>query len=112
MILGRNSVKALALLLGLGTVQPALAASDAELREMDGYALLLGRGIGCGLDTDRAVGAIGAWFDRTFPPGSASHERYLPVLTNAVQLYAEQQRQGYSPDSCADIARAFATMRW
>ena len=102
----------LALLLGTCLAPAAEAASEADLQRMNNMALLLGRAAGCGLDTARATGVIGAWFDQTFPPGSIDQKRYLPVFTREIRRHAEQQQSGNSPDSCADIAEAFYTMRW
>jgi hypothetical protein len=109
---GRAFPFALALLFGSGFAPIAHSASDADLQRMNNMALLLGRAAGCGLDTDRATGVIGAWFDQTFPPGSIDQKRYLPVFTREIRRHAEQQQSGNSPDSCADIAEAFHTMRW
>ena len=100
------------LLLGAVTAPVAQAASQAELERMSSLALLLGRGIGCNLETKRASAVIGSWFDQTFPPGSSEQERYLPVFAAEVEQHARQQRSGDSPDSCADVANAFYTMRW
>jgi hypothetical protein len=102
----------LAVVLGSGVAPVAEAASEADLARMNNMALLLGRAAGCGLDTTRATSVIGAWLDQTFPPGSIDQMRYLPVFTREVQRHAAAQQSGNSPDSCADIAQAFATMRW
>ena len=100
------------LLLGAAAAPGAQAASEAELERMSSLALLLGRGIGCNLETRRASAMIGSWFDQTFPPGSREQERYLPVFAEKVEQHAREQRRGDSPDSCADVANAFYTMRW
>jgi hypothetical protein len=100
------------LLLGAAAAPAAQAASEAELERMSSLALLLGRGIGCNLQTKRAAAVIGSWFDKTFPPGSDAQERYLPVFAEEVEQHARAQRTGGSPDSCADVAHAFYTMRW
>jgi hypothetical protein len=102
----------LAVVIGAGSAQLAEAASEADLQRMNNMALLLGRAAGCGLDTARATGVIGAWFDQTFPPGSIDQMRYLPVFAREVRRHAEAQQSGNSPDSCADVAQAFGTMRW
>jgi hypothetical protein len=109
---GRAFPAALALLLGIGLAPVAKAASEADLQRMNNMALLLGRAAGCGLDTDRATGVIGAWFDQAFAPGSIDRKRYLPMFTREIRRHAKQQQSGNSPDSCADIAEAFRTMRW
>ena len=100
------------LLLGAAAAPVAQAASEAELERMSSLALLLGRGIGCNLETRRASAMIGSWFDQTFPPGSSEQQRYLPVFAEEVEHHARAQRSGDSPDSCADVANAFYTMRW
>jgi hypothetical protein len=100
------------LLVGTSLAPSAQAASEAELERMSSLALLLGRGIGCNLETKRASAVIGSWFDQTFPPGSREQERYLPVFAEKVEQHAREQRRGDSPDSCADVANAFYTMRW
>jgi hypothetical protein len=101
-----------ALLLGTVAAPAARAATEAEIERMSSLALLLGRGIGCRLDTKRASAVIGSWFDQTFPPGSGAQERYLPMFAEEVEHHARQQRTGASPDSCAQVAHAFYTMRW
>ena len=75
-------------------------------------ALLLGRAVGCGLDTRRASGAIGAWLDQTLPPGSAEQTRYLPAFAADVRRHARQQQKGDTADSCADIAGALNALNW
>jgi hypothetical protein len=100
------------LLVGVATAPAAQAASEAEIERLSSFALLLGRGIGCNLDTKRAAGVIGSWFEQTFPAGSAEREHYLPVFAGEVELHFKRQRSGGSPDSCADVAHAFYTMRW
>jgi hypothetical protein len=101
------------LFLGTAGAAPAAAAASAQdLESMRGMALLLGRAIGCGLDTDRAVKAIGAWLDQTFPPGSAEQTRYLQAFGADVRQHARQQQSGDSPDSCADVADALKSVDW
>jgi hypothetical protein len=101
-----------ALLLGSGLGPAGLAASAADLETMSRMALLLGRAVGCGLDTRRATGAIGGWLDQAFPPGSADHLRYLQAFGADVRRHAQQQQQGDTPDSCADVAEALSAVNW
>lgn len=101
-----------ALLVGVSFAQTAVAASEAEIQHMDGLALLLGRAIGCDLNTERAAGEIAAWLDQTFPPGSVAQQRYLGLFAEAVRSYARQQRSGNSPDSCVEVADALARLGW
>ena len=99
-------------LLGPGLRPAALAASPADLETMSRMALLLGRAVGCDLDTRSATRAIGAWLDQTFPPGSADRTRYLPAFAADVRGHARQQQQGETSDSCADVAQALNALNW
>jgi hypothetical protein len=100
------------LLVGAAAARVTEAASAADLETMSRMALLLGRAAGCGLDTQRAVKAIGAWLDQTFPPGSAEHTRYLQAFGADVRRHAQQQQNGETPDSCADVASALNAVDW
>jgi hypothetical protein len=100
------------LLLGTAAPPVALAASAEDLETMSRMALLLGRAVGCGLDTDHAVKAISAWLDQTFPPGSAEQTRYLQTFGADVRRHAREQMKGDTPDSCADVANALSAMNW
>jgi hypothetical protein len=100
------------LLLATAAPPAALAASQGDLETMSRMALLLGRAVGCGLDTDRAVKAISAWLDQTFPPGSAEQARYLQAFGADVRRHAQQQQSGDTPDSCADVGQALDAMNW
>lgn len=101
------------ILLGsVGAAGAAHAASEAQLDRLDRYALLLGRAIGCDLDTAQAENVISTWLDETFPPGSAEQQRYLPRFIDSLRYHAREQHLGHSPDSCADIAQAFDDLYW
>jgi len=100
------------LLVGMAVAPAAQAASEAEIERLSSFAMVLGRGIGCNLDTKRAAVMLENWFDKAFPPGSGEQEQYRPVFAAEVKQYARQQRSGDSPDSCADVAQAFYTLRW
>ncbi len=100
------------LFLGTAAAPAAMAASAADLESMSRMALLLGRAVGCGLDTQRAVKAISTWLDQTFPPGSAEQTRYLRTFSADVRRHARQQQSGDSPDSCADVAEALNAVNW
>jgi hypothetical protein len=100
------------LFLSMAATPAARAASEDDLAVMSRMALLLGRALACDLNTDRAAKAISAWLDQTFPPGSAEQMRYLQVFRADVERQAAQQKNGDSPDSCADVAQALKTMNW
>jgi hypothetical protein len=111
-VVARSWLFAAVLLAGSGAAGTADAASQAQLDRLNGFALLLGRAIGCELDTARAQDVIGAWLDETFPPGSAEQQRYLPRFVESLRFHAREQHLGHSPDSCSDIAHAFEDLYW
>jgi hypothetical protein len=112
-MLKRRVIAALSCLLLDAAAPPgAVAASPEDLESMGRMALLLGRAVGCGLDTRRAVHAISTWLDQTFPPGSADQTRDLQVFGADVRRHAEQQQKGESPDSCAEVADALKAVNW
>jgi hypothetical protein len=109
----RCVIAALSCLLVGATIPPPVRAASAEdLETMGRMALLLGRAVGCGLDTRRAVAAISAWLDQTFPPGSGEQTRYLQGFGADVERHARQQQKGESPDSCAEVADALKAVNW
>lgn len=88
------------------------AASDSDIDKLTTYATVLGRGIACGADTSSASRRIGAWMDRTFPPGSSDQRTYLPIFMEGTRYAAEQQKSGNSPDSCPQVLRTFSSFPW
>ena len=76
------------------------------------YAVLIGRGAACGIDTRGPAGRVGAWLDRVAPPGSAAQQTLLPMLMQQSRHHAEQQSSGNSPDDCATVARAIRDHPW
>lgn len=110
-------MKFYAMLLGLVIVvssfsAPVQAASPKDIDHMTTYAVILGRAIGCGIDTDYAMKRVGAWMDRKFPPGSADQKTYLPVFVTGLEYNASQQHSGKSPDSCEQVRSTFSKMKW
>lgn len=76
------------------------------------YAVLIGRGLGCGVDVKPQVARVGAWLDRIAPPGSEAQRTLLPMFTEQSQYHAGQQIAGKSPDGCAAVARAIRNHPW
>jgi hypothetical protein len=112
MHLGRLMILSSALALSVAAPGLAQGVSNTQADQAAKLAMLLGRGVGCDLDTGRANSMIGAWLDHTFPPGTARQDIYLDMFADTVRHHAAQQRAGKSPDSCADVAEAFGTMNW
>ena len=90
----------------------AYAASDADIEKLTTYAKILGRGIACGADNDSASRRVAAWIDKRFPPGSSDQTTYLMMFMNATRDAAQQQKNGNSPDTCAEVLHTFATFPW
>jgi hypothetical protein len=101
-----------AFFLAVGIAGNAAAASDTDIQTLERFALLLGRGIGCELNTDQAVAYIDAWFEQTFPPVSAERQRNLSHFKEIVRFHAQEQRSGESPDDCSNMSNAFKALGW
>lgn len=89
-----------------------MAASEADIDRLTTYAVIIGRAIACGVDTNDAMRRVGAWMDRKFPPGSSDQKTYLPIFMNGVEYHAAQQANGKSPDTCAQVKSTFRKMQW
>lgn len=90
----------------------AYSASATDVDQMTTYATILGRAIGCGVETGEAQRKVGRWMDQQFPPGSDDQKTYLPVFIEGMRKSAEDQSKGRSPDSCSTIRRGFADFPW
>lgn len=86
------------------------ATTDANVDRMTTYAVLLGRAVGCGLDTEAASRRVGAWMDDTF--NVEQRKVYLPIFIFGMTQQAEAQRAGRSPDSCSQVRQQFARVNW
>lgn len=76
------------------------------------YAVLIGRGAACGVDTSAPAAKVGAWLERVAPRGSQAQVTLLPMLMEQSHYHAQQQKNGQSPDNCATVARAIARFPW
>ena len=94
------------------TLSQVFAATEEDVDKLTTYAVIVGRAIACGIDTENEMREIGAWMDKRFPPGSNDQSTYLIVFTHAVKLSAEMQRDGKSPDSCSKVRRLYSQMPW
>lgn len=74
------------------------------------YSVMIGRAIGCGIPTENASRRVGRWFDQAFEP--AERTVYLAVLLEGTRHHALLQRKGETPDSCSQVASAFAKFPW
>ena len=88
------------------------AATDKDVDRMTTYAVLLGRGMGCGLDVSNAANRVGSWMDRTFPPGSREQAIYFPIFMEGMKYHADMQKSGKSPDSCNSVKNVFVKTKW
>ena len=91
-------------------ITQANAATDQDINKLTTYAVMLGRAIGCGIDTENEATSIGEWMDERFPPGSNDQQIYLPILMDGVKMHMEQQQNGQSPDSCDTVRTSFSNM--
>jgi hypothetical protein len=100
-------------------VLPASTGSEPSQAQMFGYidrvttyAVLIGRGAACGVNTKSYAGRVGAWVDRVAPPGTRAQQTLLTQLMQGSYYHAQQQSTGQSPDSCDVVARAVARFDW
>lgn len=107
----RRSTMATAILTVIFSTQ-ASALSDDDMDRLTKYTNLLGRGGACGADLDDANTRVGKWIDRIAPKGSKDQQLALTIFMQGVMFSAEQQKNGKSPDSCAQIRRTISTFPW
>ncbi|WP_448873940.1 hypothetical protein [Desulfobulbus propionicus] len=94
---------------------PSTICFSADQKDIDmltSYAVMLGRAAACKADTKEAVSRIGAWMDRSFPPGSSDQQIFFPIFAEGVKMNFEKQLKGESPDSCNDVIKNFNKMNW
>ena len=91
---------------------PEGGAARGDVDRLTTYAVLLGRGIGCGLDVSAYTGRVGAWVDRIAPPGSSDQQLMMSLLMEGMRRNAQAQQSGQSPDGCATVARAIRNHPW
>lgn len=105
---------AILLLLPILALLPIAAepASSADVDRLTTYSTILGRAAACGADTSSAMGRVGRWMDRRFPPGSSDQKKYLPVFMEGVRYAAKQQRAGRTPDSCSQALKTYRRFNW
>jgi hypothetical protein len=90
--------------------QAAEAADPRDVDALTTYAVLLGRAVACGVDTDDASRRVGRWMDKRFTP--EDQKTYLPVFAIGTRYHAQMQKDGKSPDSCAKVRSEFAKIPW
>jgi hypothetical protein len=96
----------------VSTLATSESPSASEIDQMTTYAVILGRAMGCRLDTDRAAEVVGRWMDMHFPPGSPDRDVYFPIFLGGTKYHADQQRMGLAPDDCESVQRTLASMGW
>lgn len=86
--------------------------SASDINALTTYAVIIGRAIACGVNTDYAMRRVGSWMDDKFPPGSADQKTYLPIFISGVKYHATQQKNGESPDTCSQVRSSFSKLSW
>lgn len=88
------------------------AGAGANMDRLTTWAVLIGRGQGCGIDTSLEISRVGAWLDQVAPPGSSDQQVMLPVFMATVTQNARAQLAGQSPDGCATVMREYQRHAW
>lgn len=81
-----------------------------NIDDLTTYAVLLGRGLGCGIDMDREAALVGAWIDRTW--SGSERGAYTMTFALGVEQHMKLQRSGRSPDDCAAVTRVLREVSW
>lgn len=90
----------------------SFAAQEEDIDKLTTYAVLLGRASACNIDVTGPAKQVGAWLDRTFPRGSEDQQIYLPIFMAGMTHHAKEQKNGKSPDTCADLKRTISKTPW
>ena len=88
----------------------SFAASPSDIDNLTTYAVLIGRGIGCGFNMRSEMRQVGAWIDRTFYGQEKS--MYLKLFMAGVEHNAAEQAAGRSPDSCSSLRDTLNRVDW
>lgn len=94
-------------LLGTASVK---AESLSDIDQLSTYAVLIGRGLGCGYNMEAEMRRVGRWIDSTFPGHKKSE--YVRTFITGVQYNADEQLKGRSPDSCLKVREVLDGMVW
>lgn len=86
------------------------AESLSDIDQLSTYAVLLGRGLGCGYNMEAEMRRVGRWIDSTFPGHKKSE--YVKTFITGVQYNADEQLKGRSPDSCPKVREVLDDMVW
>lgn len=84
----------------------------ASIERVTTFAVLVGRGAGCGINVKPKIERVGRWLDRVAPPGSSGQQVLLPMFMQQVEYHARQQVSGRSPDGCAAVKRGLDDHAW
>lgn len=102
------------ILLILFQIKPQIgyAADPEDIKKLNFFAMVLGRGSGCGFDIKEQVDMVGNWMDRKFPPGSDDQKVYLTIFAVGFKGNFDLQFEGRSPDSCEKIRQIIFQTDW
>lgn len=88
----------------------AISATEGDIDKLTTYASIMGRAVGCGINTEKEMGKVGAWMDSAFD--LESKPMFMLLFMQGVQMNAQTQMSGNSPDSCSDISKSYSKMSW
>jgi len=83
-----------------------------DINKLTTYAVIIGRAIGCSVNTDAAVNRVTTWFDKKFPPGSPGQKKFLIIFMGGIEHHVKEQVRGNSPDNCQTVKREYSLMSW
>ena len=95
-----------------GATVGASGMTRGRIDQMTTYAVMLGRAVGCGHNTQTEMKRVGMWMDMVAPPGTSDQQIYLPMFMDGVMYHARQQSSGKSPDGCVEVINAYHRFDW
>jgi hypothetical protein len=76
------------------------------------FAATLGRAYGCGHRPEEELARVRTWLDRSLSPGTREHQAHFHDFLEGIKNNEEQQREGRSTYSCADVEMSLKTTTW
>ena len=83
------------------------AVTDQEVNMMTSYAVFIGRGYACGVNTEPEAKRVGEWLERVLVRGSEDYELLVPIFFASIQNHANLQNRGETPDNCDTFKKQY-----
>lgn len=88
-----------------------LAISVEDSNRMSNYITIIGRAIGCGMNTDTELIRVINWLQPKFSDAQ-EESMYTLIIAEFLEKNAREQSQGLSPDSCYEVRKQYNLINW